>query len=489
MGHYCDGKPFYSPGTYWSSNLSMAKIFSSVRVALLIVFKYLRRNQGAALLILVTLVVLAFLQIRFNLFYKSNTIRLGMVGTYQEHDIPLVVTRLLSDSLVEADQNGHIKTKMVKGWEVNNDATMFKFKLKDNLFWADGSRIVSSDISINIPDVEVTTPDDNTLQFKLKDSYSPFPSLLTKPVFKKGTDIGTGPYRITKIEKSRIFITKLTLEPENKTLPTVYVRFYPTEETAQTGFNLGEVSALLGVGDIDFAKSNPDIKTLSFTDYGKIVTVLYNTQDSLLSSRSLRQAFSFQAPKIAGFEEANNPFPKTSWAYDPSSKKYLDNSEEANAALGRAKTSLDAGKLKGEITLTAVPNLENVGNDLISAWKKLGLNTTLRIEPGIPQNFQMLLIMQSIPDDPDQYFLWHSTQSKTNLSNYSSARVDKDLEDGRKTTNETDRKAKYSDFQHSLLEDAPATFLYFPKYHVVYLKKVEGNLKKLLPLQLPNSIR
>ena len=111
-----------------------------------------------------------------------------------------------------------------------------------------------------------------------------------------------------------------------------------------------------------------------------------------------------------------------------------------------------------------------------------------RIESGIPQNFQVLLITHSIPIDPDQYFLWHSTQTRTNLTGYSFARVDKDLEDGRKIINEAERKEKYLDFQKELLEDAPATFLYFPKYNVLYLKKAEDMLNKILPLQLPGPV-
>ena len=151
-----------------------------------------------------------------------------------------------------------------------------------------------------------------------------------------------------------------------------------------------------------------------------------------------------------------------------------------------------SAKLAENILLTSTPNLEEVAKKVIGNWKQLGLNFNLRVESGIPQNFQALLITQSIPYDPDQYFLWHSTQTNTNLSKYSSdccpqsARVDKDLEDGRKAVNEEDRKTSYLDFQKTLMEDAPATFLYFPKHNIVYLKKAEKNLDRVLKLQLPD---
>lgn len=457
-----------------------------MRIALLITLHYLKRGYKWLLLMAGILLVVILAQAKFNLFYSNNILRLGLVGTYQEHDLPQEVTRLVSQSLVEADANGRMKPGLVNGWETNNDATIFKFKLRENLKWNDNTPIRSTDLEFNIPNTEVIYPDDQTIQFNLKESYSPFPSLLTKAIFKKGTSFGTGPYKIQKIEKSRIFITKIKLSPSQSDLPVVYVRFYPNEKVAVTGFNLGEVQALLAVTNPQLLTSNPQVKLRQKTDFSKIVTVLYHTQDSLLSNRSLRQALSFILPKIEGEEEANNPFPKTFWAYESQAKKYLSNPEEAQAALERAKSSVTADQLKQELNLTTTPNLEEVAGKIAAAWKELGITVNLRVESGIPQNFQALLITQSIPEDPDQYFLWHTSQTKTNLSKYDSKRVDKDLEDGRKIITEEDRKAKYFDFQRTLLEDAPATFLYFPKYNIVYLKKVEPLLNKVLNLQLPD---
>lgn len=472
-----------------------------VKLWILICRKYLRRYLKVVFLLSGLLVSFLFLQFKFHLFADTNSIRIGMIGTYQEHDIPLEVLHLVSKSLVEDLEDGKSKPVMVSGWEVNNDATTFKFKLERDLKWVDNTNILAEDLNLNIPDVEVSVPEDYILQFKLKDSYSPLPSLLTRPVFKKGTNLGTGPYKITKIEKSKIFITKMTLTParpavpagrlaggsKESKLPTVYIRFYPNEKVAKTGFNVGEVQVLMGLSDISFASQNPKIKVIQKNDYGRIVTILYFTKDSLLSNRSLRQALGFQAPEIEGFEVAQSPYPKTSWAYDTSSKKYLNNPKEATLAMERAKQAIDEKNLESELTLTTTPNLEEVAKKVVAAWKELGFDVKIRVESGIPQNFQILLITQSIPSDPDQYFLWHSTQEKTNLSKYQSARVDKDLEDGRKTANQEERKEKYLDFQKTLLEDAPTTYLYFPKYNIIYLKKAENNLNKLLPLQFPNS--
>lgn len=456
--------------------------FKSLRLILLISLEILKRNFVWILAGLAILAALFFLQIKFNLFYPTNTVSIGLIGTYQQHDLPLEVTTLISEGLVKADKDGRIKPNLVAGWEVNNDATIFKFKLKDGLKWADNTEVKSSDLAFNIPNIDISFPDDKTVQLSLKESYSPLPSLLTKPIFKKGTLLGVGPYQIGKIEKSRIFITKITLQSLDPKLPKVRLRFYPNEKVAITGFGLGEVQALLDFNSPKSNLANSRINIKQETDYSKIVTILFQTKDPLLSNRSLRQALSFSAPKIEGEEIANSPYPPSLWAADPGSKKYLANKEEARAALERAKSNLADDKLHGEIILTTTPNLEEVAKVIASSWKDLGFDAKVRVESGIPQNFQALLITQSIPIDPDQYFLWHGTQTKTNLSKYDSKRADKDLEDGRKIITEEERTEKYFDFQKTLLEDAPATFLYFPKYNIIYLKKVEPLLDRVLEM-------
>ena len=435
---------------------------------------------------MVTFALIAFSLLAFKPGYPTSLTE-GLIGTYQEHDLPESLTRLVSAGLTKTDEKGGITGDLAAGWEVNSDATNFKFRLKKDLYWSDGSKLRADDLEFSIPDVEIGYPDETIVEFKLKDSFSPLPSLLTRPLFKKGTLLGTGPYRIEKIEKSRIFITKITLRPIDlgESLKII-VRFYPNEQTAHLAFERGEVQVLLGVNDTTFTSDNKVARLKQITNFTKIVTLLYNTKDSLLSNRSLRQALGYSAPNIKDEAEAKTSIIPSSWAYSPDVNDYLSNEAQAKAALTRAKSSSSDEIFKKDIILTASPQLENVGKQIVAAWKNLGVKAVLRVEGGIPQNFQAALLTQSIPGDPDQYSLWHSTQTKTNLTKYSSARVDKDLEDGRKLIKEEDRKAKYSDFQRSLLEDSPATFLYFPKYNIVYLKKTEKLLDKVLPLQLPH---
>lgn len=473
--------------------LQQVSLQKSLKIYYLVLLTYTRRNPNKVFMVLLLLILGIFFQLKFSLFNLSpNAVSEGLVGTFQEHDLPSEVTRLTSVGLVEVDETGRVKPALAKNWEVNQEATEYKFILQDNARWVSGELVASQDLEISIPNAEVSFPDRKTIKFKLKDSYSAFPSLLTKPLFKKGSMTGTGPYKIQKIERSRIFITKIILESKNSSLPRLVIRFYPNEKTALTGFALGEVQALLGLSDSSIVPNkdlqSPVIKQKSKVDYTKIVGVFYNTKDAVLSNRSLRQTLSYSAPAIKGEVEANSPYQPNSWAADKETKNYLDNTEEAKEALGRAKSN-SGELLSKELTLTTTSQLEKVGERIVAAWRELGINAVLRVESGRPQQFQALLITQSIPADPDQYFLWHETQGETNITGYDQKRADKDLEDGRKLVEEEKRKEKYLDFQKVLMEDAPATFIYFPKYNIVYLKKAEAKLDKVLPLQFSALVR
>lgn len=465
-----------------------------LRFAFLISLTYLERNlqkiSGNIFIflklrnffILLLSIFFLFLLIQYFIpYYYKTTLSEGLVGVYTINNLPTQATNLLSEPLVKIDKNGYPKPEIAEKWEVNNDSTIYTFKIKNNLFWNDGTPVKSSDIKFNLPDVEISYPDDLSIKFKLTDSFAPFPTFLTNPVFKINTLIGLGKFKLSSITKNKDFVTKVVLYPKNsdQNLPNVIINFYSDEKTAHTAFELGEVDSLLGIMEVEKLKYSPNIVLKKFSVFNKVLAIFYNTKDNILSDKNFRIALSFSAPQIKDEDKAKTSIPPYSWSYNDSVKDYLSNTDMAKNYLDRVV------KGKNEtLILTTTPAFSILGEAVIKAWKDLGIKAVLRIESGVPQNFQALLIQQSIPQDPDQYTLWHSTQSKTNVSNYSSPRIDKDLEDGRKTGNIEIRKEKYADFQKVLLDDAPATFLYFPKYNVIYRKKVENNINKILNLQI-----
>jgi ABC-type transport system substrate-binding protein len=442
-------------------------------------------QQKFLLLAILGVIVAAFFwQIRLK-YYHQNSLSEGLIGVYSKSNLPPSVTHLLSDPLISFDKNGNPQPKLAQEWKVNDNATLYTFKLRENLFWSDGTKVKASDLKFNLPNVEVSYPDERTIAFKLSDSFVPFPTLLVSPVFKGDSLIGVGKYYLASEEVSHEIVTKLVLVPsaksENaKNLPDINIRFYPDEKTSRTAFMLGEVDSIIGINDFSDLQQIPSVGLKKITNYSKLVAIFYNTEDPLLSDKNLRKALTCASPQIKDEEKAKTSIQPNSWAFNDQLKEMLGNEEMAKTYLD--KTNLDKDKT---ITLTTIPSLSKVGNEIVKSWQKLGIPVVLRVETGMPQNFQALLVPQLISADPDQYPLWHSTQKNTNLSKYFKApRSDKDLEDGRKITDIEKRKEKYHDFQKVLQDDSPATFLYFQKINVIYRGKTEKNLNKILDLQI-----
>lgn len=435
--------------------------------------------------LLILIVILPFLILVWILGLRlssQKSLSEGVIGVYTPNNLPSFIANLISKPLVLVDETGQPIPGQALGWQVNSSIDKYTFKLRDNFFWHDGSPVRSSDISFDLPDVEVAYPDEKTVVFKLTDSFSPFPTLLTSPIFKGNTLIGVGGYKVSSQELKSGVVTKLVLIPaeeSQKKLPTLVIKFYPDEKTAKTAFDLGEVDSLLGVSEEIDIKNHPTIGLVKITNFLKVVSIFFNTKDSLLSDKNMRRALTSAIPKIEEEERAKTSIPPYSWAYNNELKDPLDNFEAAKNYLEKVQS----GKEKG-VVLTTIPQLSELGEQIVQSWKKLEVPAVLRIESGIPQNFQALLIPQSLPFDPDQYALWHSTQTVTNISKYdTNKRVDKDLEDGRKTGDLEKRKERYLDFQKVLLDDSPAAFLYFPKTQILYRKKIEKRLSPILSLQ------
>lgn len=422
--------------------------------------------------------------VNFSPSFTKPVLKQGIIGTHTEEDLPEMATKLLSSGLVRIDQAGNPQSDLAERWEATSEGKIYTVTLKENLYWVDGTPIKASDFSVPFKEanVEQRVVDDRTIEYTLPDSFTPFPTLLNRQVFKHGTQyLGSGPYKISRIRKDGIFVKELTLDSSNENLPRVIMRFYPNEKTAKSALKLGEIHALMGVNEPGELQKERIYKVKYHTDYQQLVTIFYNTADPIMSDENLRVALSYAAPSIKDEAEAKTPISPFSWAYNPQVRDYLSNMEQAQVSFKKVQNK---DKLKeSPIVLTTTPFLKAIGDQVIEEWKKLGVEAVLRTESGIPQNFQALLITQHIPADPDQYALWHSTQSQTNISKYASPRVDKDLEDGRKVADMEVRKARYQDFQRVLLDDAPATFLFFPKYNILYMKKVEPHLQELINLQ------
>lgn len=435
---------------------------------------YLKRYQIRILLTvsIVFLVTFAVYKAIPNIV-RNNMVTIGYVGSYNLQTLPSEVLALATQPLISKDDKGRGIPALASHWTISQDGKTYIVFLKDNLQWHDSSTVEAKDISLAIKNVEITALNNKTIQFILPNPIASFPLALDTPVFKANTFYGTGEFRIVDLMQLDDVIKKITLHPKDDKLPSVEIKFYPTEEQATYALKIGEIKVLAASNVKDLEKW-PNLNVKKEVAQDEIVSVFYNTSDNLTGSKDLRQALSYAISKDSfDGQLALSPISFASWAYNPNVKKYEFNQAKAKELFQKAEVK------DKKITLSYISGLKSVAEKIRDDWKYLGLDVQLKEEKSVPKDFQALLAVDKIPTDPDQYTLWHSTQKATNITKYTNVKVDKLLEDARVTQNEDERKTLYEDFQRFLVDDAPATFLYNPFKYMVNYKNVDKLLAKL----------
>ena len=130
------------------------------------------------------------------------------------------------------------------------------------------------------------------------------------------------------------------------------------------------------------------------------------------------------------------------------------------------------------------PQLVLVANALKTAWANIGVSVDINavsltdLKPIIKnRNYDALLYGQALGFEIDLHPFWHSSQKidpGLNLSSYENKDVDKLVKEARETTDESIKKDKLNLAQNTILNDAPALFLYNPNYGYWASNKVKG---------------
>lgn len=426
---------------------------------------YLLRYRLRIVIFFVTFITISIsVHKAWSTISRTNYVSIGYVGSYSLESIPTQALLLATQSLVTVDENDRPLPLLASHWQVSEDGKTYIVFLKDNLQWHNGSQVNANDISIAIKNVSITALNNKAIQFQLPNPIYSFPLALDKPVFKAGSFYGVGQFRIVDIDQVDNIVKKISLVPKDESLPRVDIKFYPTEQQAETALKIGEIKSAIIANAKEF-ENWPNLQAERKIENKEIVTAFYNNNDPILSSRELRQALNYAINK-SDFDGqvATGPISPRSWAFNEQTRRYDYNASRAKELIAKSGSS----SLK--IVLSFSPSLLDVADSIKRDWEAVGFEVTLRAQKSIPKDFQVFLALNKLSPDPDQYSLWHSSQvGSTNITGFKDAKIDKLLEDGRSISDEAKRRDIYFEFQRFLVEDAPAAFLYYPyKYQVTY---------------------
>lgn len=411
-------------------------------------------------------------------FVSKETI--GMVGPYTVSDLPEEILSKISRGLTKVDKDGSIKPDIAEKWKIAPNGKAYAFYLRKNVYFSDGTNLTADDIKYNFSDVAVERPNKYTIVFKLKDYYSPFLATASRPIFKNNF-VGVGDYQVKNIKLNGNFVESVVLYSKKQHNVFVYQLFYPTIVSLKTAFLLGEASKIVNLPDVDFKNTSFNSFKNTFVtkkvNYGKLVTLFFNTKDKLLSSKTLREGLWYTMPDkfdqgernyspIANFSYVNKQNANT-YQQDLEHAKLLIDKSSTDSVLDKSESATGSGKIV--LTITTLAKYHETANVIAKIWKRLNIETKIITVDKIPQSFQIFLGEFNLSSDPDQYTLWHSSQVN-NITHYDNKRIDLLLEQGRKELNPEKRVVIYSDFQKYLASDPPASFLFFPYYYEVSKK-------------------
>lgn len=431
---------------------------------------------------------------------------LDISGNQPDRDIAKFIHR----GLLKYDGNGNIVADLAEKFQVSEDKKEYTFFLRKNLHWHDGRTFNAEDViytvsKLNFQSVEVDKLDDYTVRFRLtRDPYSPFLDLMTQYLLptnynkeeKSGVyQVGIGDFRISRVVKSdKVDSVILTLawpwDNSNRYKFTrVVFKFYKNQEDLITSARLGEVSTL---GSANIIPSLPNFKLAGAPVASRYYALYFNLKNDAFKDREFRQYLASLISKKDLITQDLNGNAVVS--YSPLEYTFVVPSATASGA-PRFNVKFKMGWDK-TVTLTVPQPLEpkkepsgdpylKIGQFVKQAWEKGGLKVNLAQVPLDKvftevigkKDFEILLFGQEVNRDPDVYTLWHSAQKDLpglDFTSFSSALVDKTLEDGRKEYKKEDRVKSYQNFLKVFNDEVPAIMLYHPLYTYAYRTDIVG---------------
>jgi len=398
--------------------------------------------------------------------FEKKVEKVGFSGTFSPVTLPDSIVYEISHGLTEVTSSDQIKPKAATSWEIKENGKKYIFSIRPGQYFHNKRELTTKNLSMEFEDVTKKALDQYTVEYTLKAPYAPFLSTVSKPIFTNGL-VGLGNYKVQDIELNAGFVESLSLQQNKDARIRKIFQFYPTENALKMAFMLGEIdraedliSTTTDQGDLS---KWTNVSVSREVDYEELTTIFYNNKDNNLSDKKIRQALGYSLSSSYKYgERAFSPIPKLSQYYSVPATYAVVDQELSKTLLDSA--NIKPGELKLEITTTK--EYEEVSQLVQKQWAAVGIKSSLKIVDSIPESYQVFIYSFKVPKDPDQYTLWHSAQ-KNNITQYKNLRIDKLLEDGRVITSIDERKKIYEDFQKYLLDDAPASFLYFPyKYSV-----------------------
>jgi len=376
--------------------------------------------------------------------------------------------------------------------------------------------------------------DEMTVRFVLKESFGPFLGLLTFGILPEHVwyvippsnatltelnraPIGTGAWKFDKFSKDRVGVIKSYTLVRNDGyydgkpyLDKIIFKFYGDFNSAVEALKSKDVSGIAYLPK-ELSADLEKYKNLNYhnLDQPQYTALFFNQNNNdLLKADYIRQAMAMAIDKKTIVKDIYRNEGRIAEApslpgiiVNPDIKKYEYNPEAAVALLEKngwpmTSTTTPDGITKQirqkkdwylQLKLTTVDQPVNILTaELIKvSLEQIGFGVEIEIidKSKILQDiiktrsYESLLFSENLGSDPDPFPFWHSSQNEypgLNLAIFTNSKVDKLLEDARRSNNWDVRRDKYLEFQKIIAEELPAISLFNTTYTYPQDKIIQG---------------
>jgi peptide/nickel transport system substrate-binding protein len=303
------------------------------------------------------------------------------LDTYNNN--PSDIQLLVLDTLVGySSEENKLTPKLAESWERSDDGLVWTFKLRDDVYFQDGTKLTANDVAYSFdqlkagtfapqyPDYTAEVIDDTTIKIsttkylvgdELKFSYicivnsAMYKELGAVAYFEKLN--GSGPYVLDSYDSTTgmaVLVRNEKYWGELPKLKKITFRYIPDVSTIATALANGEVDfAKTSASVYSTLENNPDIET-KFSDPTSLNYIIFNTQQYPTSELKFRQAICYaidnktiaEAAEIPGNYEVLSSFYTALWGDKPEGlTEYEYNPEKAKELLAELgiETPYDLG--------------------------------------------------------------------------------------------------------------------------------------------------
>lgn len=438
------------------------------------------------------------------------------------------IVGLLFNGLVKYNERLEIVGDLAESWSVSDDGLTITFTLRGNARWHDGVPVSAEDVRFTyqkLIDPSVHTPfssayeliesvdvlDAQTLRVRYREPFAPALESWMMGIIPKhlleGQDLNTtrflrrpvghGPYRFVRWKSGELI--ELAANPDyfehRPHIDRYLYRVIPDQATLflellTGGIDLSSLTPLQYRRQTGSRFMRQAYRKFRYPSFG-FTYLGYNLQDPRFSDVRVRRAIDLAIDKPAILDGvlfglgtiATGPYPKESWAYDPSIVPSRHDPVKARALLAEAgwRDGDGDGWLDRDGQAFRFTLMTNQGNEVRRQVAELvqqqlqavGIDVRIRIiewstfvhEFIDKRRFEAVLLGWNLSRDPDLYDLFHSTKTKEgeyNFVGYADPEVDRLLEAGRRTFDQAARRQIYRQVHRRLYEDQPYTFFFVP---------------------------